>query len=340
MVDQKKVSPQTQFEQFIDTLFAADDLIEIRCIEHTENAGKGHVKQEWYLPKDAKAAWPRLNDWNTKPRVNIYAGVCARSRKGGKKKDVKHGRVLWADLDHVSPEEATQRAGSAGLPLPTMTINSGHGAHIYWKLESLVAPANLEALVGDLAVYINGDKSVKDSSRVMRAPGFQNKKPDMEPAPCHIVSYRPAANYEFKTLRKVIPKAETQRHHSAAPQELSEERQEIISRAMAYVAKAEGVTEGNRNPAAFKLGCALRNDFGLTRDEAWQIIVSWNCLKNRPPLGEGELGKVLDNAGMYAQREPLRLANATPSAQVRPSPSGQLPFPGESGALDELRARP
>jgi len=64
-----------------------------------------------------------------------------RRQKKGTRKYCKQTRVLWADYDNMSQVEVEYRIDNAGLPGPSMMINSGHGIHAYWLLDK---PAGAE----------------------------------------------------------------------------------------------------------------------------------------------------------------------------------------------------
>ena len=68
-------------------------------------------------------------------RLNVYCSANPRNRRGGtKSEDVAVARSVFADLEHVSFEQAVEQIEKARLPKPTMTVNSGHGIHLYWRL--------------------------------------------------------------------------------------------------------------------------------------------------------------------------------------------------------------
>jgi hypothetical protein len=71
-------------------------------------------------------------------RLNVYFGVCPRFGGNGEFDlawQIRTVRVLWADLDHISVEDARQRIAQSGLPQPTAIVNSGNGVHLYWRLD-------------------------------------------------------------------------------------------------------------------------------------------------------------------------------------------------------------
>src|SRR5207248_2434841 len=67
---------------------------------------------------------------------NIYAGANPRKAAQCKSDDgVELARCLFADFDHTTLEDAQARLRSAQLPVPTLTVASGHGVHVYWRFE-------------------------------------------------------------------------------------------------------------------------------------------------------------------------------------------------------------
>ena len=75
-------------------------------------------------------------------KANIFFGVCPRSGRKGQHDlawQIRTVRVLWADIDHVTVAEALQRIQAAGLPEPSIVVNSGNGVHVYWILSEAYA---------------------------------------------------------------------------------------------------------------------------------------------------------------------------------------------------------
>jgi putative DNA primase/helicase len=134
----------SQLVQFINALFARGDWVSIRPIETwTEEQRKRsrvaykhvvHMKTE-YLTERA-SWWTRALHRAKVEKANLFFGVCPRF--GDHYYDcafqVRRVRVLWADLDHCTPEEALARCEKAKLPRPSVVVRSGHGTHLYWIL--------------------------------------------------------------------------------------------------------------------------------------------------------------------------------------------------------------
>lgn len=73
------------------------------------------------------------------------------------------------------------------------------------------------------------------------------------------------------------------------------------ARAILYAGAASGAVEGNRNAAGYSLAARLREKFGLDDADLMDVLSGWN-MKNNPPLDEGELAGIIQNAQRYANR--------------------------------------
>ena len=131
--------------QFLNCLYQPEDLCLLRPIvswtESNRKRSQVLYKDTGYVrPHDAGlplrvAAFLELS---AKKQANLYVGVCPRFGDGQKYDNawqIRTVRCLWADLDHCSTSEALQRIEAAGLPRPSVLVNSGNGAHVYWLLD-------------------------------------------------------------------------------------------------------------------------------------------------------------------------------------------------------------
>ena len=130
---------------FLGALFAESDTILFRPIETWVESGRKRsrvdFKNTYYWP--AKGENLRLLLLShfamaARNRLNLFIGVCPR-RGGNGRYDlawqIRTVRALWADIDHISVEEALDRIARSKLPEPSIVVNSGNGVHIYWLLD-------------------------------------------------------------------------------------------------------------------------------------------------------------------------------------------------------------
>ena len=108
-----------------------------------------------------------------------------RSRE---KADVLEVRRLQLDLDKNGPDSLKQvlaDVNAGQLPAPAAVIRSSRQNYqIVWHTDpSAWTPDTAEDTMRRLAGRYGGDSSVADVARVMRLPGFRNKKPERDDAP-------------------------------------------------------------------------------------------------------------------------------------------------------------
>lgn len=134
----------------------------------------------------ARIAEPSFGEWlhdkNDKELYDVYVGMNAlkpgaRTRT---KEDIHTVRHLYLDLDHDGPAALARIRESELMPGANYTINTSPGKYqLVWKVEN-VSPEQAEALLRVMARTFGGDPAATDSTRVLRIPGFKNRKYETE----------------------------------------------------------------------------------------------------------------------------------------------------------------
>ncbi|MCA9259303.1 MAG: hypothetical protein KDA61_08895, partial [Planctomycetales bacterium] len=137
--------PVAGIQRFINALFNPTDLVHVRPIETFEYDGKPHSKPAYKLIQAVVAfrfytIMAFLLNRAHALYLNLYFGVCPRFYWTEKKTydfswQIRKVNFLWCDIDHATPEEVVARIKAAGLPEPSVLVNSGHGVHAYWRLQ-------------------------------------------------------------------------------------------------------------------------------------------------------------------------------------------------------------
>lgn len=133
-------------KQFLEVIFEPKDWVLYRPIETwIENGLKKsrvdfkNTRHRSATPDSIEHTIPYMLRLSAGTLVNVFFGVCPRFADG-KRFDlawqIRTVRVLWIDIDHVTVGEALERVRKAGLPPPTIVVNSGNGVHLYWKLDT------------------------------------------------------------------------------------------------------------------------------------------------------------------------------------------------------------
>jgi hypothetical protein len=140
-----KVSDCDGTFSFLNALFQPDNAVLFRFIEvwqeDTLKKSKVH-KTKYRLAKDLdNRLLHTMSQYAGTTGSNQFFGVCPRLKDEegfDLACQIPVVRVLWADLDHCTPEEAKLRCEAAGLPPPSIIVHSGHGVHLYWLLDEPV----------------------------------------------------------------------------------------------------------------------------------------------------------------------------------------------------------
>jgi hypothetical protein len=129
-----------------------------------------------------KVAAPQFQEWlrykNEKEACDIYVGMNALKPESHTrtKDDILAIRHIYLDLDHEGPKSLAAIEESELVPRPNYVLSTSPDKfQVVWKVEE-IAPERAEALQQAMAHEFDGDPAATDSSRVLRLPGFANKK--------------------------------------------------------------------------------------------------------------------------------------------------------------------
>ena len=117
--------------------------------------------------------------FNTLVRLNergagIYVPINETDFRGRKAPNIVRVRALFVDLDGQPLDPVL-----AHHPPPHLITETSPGRwHAYWQAKDLALDAFSPSQKALLTLF-KGDKSVHDLPRVMRLPGFCNRKPEL-----------------------------------------------------------------------------------------------------------------------------------------------------------------
>lgn len=215
-----------QIADFVNTLFAPDDIVLVRFIESWEENGKKAKDLEpitqHFKPHDLLENWASVLHTAEKRRKNVFFGVCPRVQAGADKAEhIATVRALWADIDYKDKAtsfstvaEVLDHVATSGLPKPSIVISSGHGAHCYWLLSEPVTMttaeqrAHIKSILASIADRLQSDHTI-DVSRILRLPDTLNRKNERNgttPTPCTVVELDGARRYPLSVFEALKPK--------------------------------------------------------------------------------------------------------------------------------------
>ncbi len=278
---------EKNLDAFINCIFLPADLVEIRLLP-----GR---KSSWHLAKDIPSQLTKLRQENAQGE-NIYFGVNPRTRKGGgKAKDVKLARYVFADFDYTDVATVRERLALMEFPEPTIIINSGHGVHCYWRLTQATADLKRWSQIQKRLIrHLDSDPKVCDAPRIMRMPGFMNHKEP--PVQAKIVEINPARRYSIEEMERVLPLLPASAlsvpipsvpHKHAVGSSTSSS---VDERAIAYVLKCEPSVSGQHgHDRAFTAARAVVYGFDLGVEKGLQVLLAHFNPACQPPWSEAEL---------------------------------------------------
>jgi hypothetical protein len=128
-----------------------------------------------------KAAKPEFQAWLRYKNANgwdIYVGMNPLKKDAWTrtKEDIESIKHVYLDLDHSGPEAIEAIENSGVVPKPNYVLNSSPDKYqVVWKVEGMNLE-EAECLLHAMAHEFGGDPAATDATRVLRVPGFANKK--------------------------------------------------------------------------------------------------------------------------------------------------------------------
>jgi hypothetical protein len=280
--------------EFLGAVFKPSDLALIRVIEVWTTADckkKSRIVRTQHLTVEDLASpetWQRFLQIAERSKANLFFGVCPRTRPNADKaRDIRLVRVLWADLDHCTPEEALRRCADAALPPPSVVVNSGHGVHLYWLLlepyqiddhepnatsDALSLKAErIQAILKGISGAIAGDHC-QDLARILRLPSTMNRKNQRNgeaPVPCELTQCEPARRYPLSVFEAfAAPTAAPAPTSAPEPRgpHLSPRHKQRLDELV-----RECATAADRSKADFAL-CAWAIENSIDQEVVWQQV--------------------------------------------------------------------
>ena len=237
-----------------------------------------------------------LKTWNNK-------GYCVSviiNGQGQADENVKTGRAIFFEHDDLPKQEQLELWKKLGLPEPTLQVDTGNKSiHSYWVLDKSVPVGDWKKLQSDLLDFSNGDRSIKNPAKPMRAPGFRHQKTGDV---VKIVS-KSGKKYGYTKLRELIPVVEKEKptlftqatNVQGIPLEncLSKDDRSLIN---------GGTSQGGRNNTGAKLargiiGTAKRLDYlGHNYTGNPRQLFGDYCSRCSPALSDKEAEQIWQSA--------------------------------------------
>ena len=163
-----------------------------------------------------KASSPEFQAWLRYKNANgadIYVGMNALQRHASTrtKDDIEKISHVYLDLDHGGATSLEALENSDLVPRPNYVLNTSPDRfQVVWKVERMTIE-EAESLNRAMVREFDGDPAATDSTRVLRLPGFSNKKYEAD----FYVQARTESTqtYHLRDFKLRIDSHDAPRHH-------------------------------------------------------------------------------------------------------------------------------
>src|SRR6267154_1224654 len=164
-----------------------------------------------------KASSPEFQAWLRYKNANgsdIYIGMnpLRQDASTRTKEDIESIRHVYLDLDNGGPEALESVENSSAVPKPNYVLTSSPGKfQVVWRVEGM-SLEEAEGLLHAMVREFGGDPAATDATRVLRLPGFANKKYDQDFYVQARVEF--TETYHLRDFKVPIDSQDAPRHHN------------------------------------------------------------------------------------------------------------------------------
>jgi RepB DNA-primase from phage plasmid len=165
--------------EYVLALFEPEDTVAVLA----RNRRTGQTVQR--ITSAETVASPEFQSWLRRENTagaDIFIGMNplkdgAYARTKGNIREIRH---IYLDIDTAGHEALEAIRHSPEVPTPNFVLDTSRDKHqVVWKVEGL-DQEQAESMLRTMADQFGGDSAATDSTRVLRLPGFSNKKYDEE----------------------------------------------------------------------------------------------------------------------------------------------------------------
>ncbi|MGH9406627.1 MAG: DNA-primase RepB domain-containing protein [Terriglobia bacterium] len=162
-------------EEYILRNFDRSDRIAVLVLNREKNTKTQRVVTAEALATERWQAW--LRGENARG-ANVYISYNAlrEDTRNRTKADIAAIRHVYLDLDRDGERSLAAIQASKEIPQPNYVLSTSPGKYqVIWKVEG-ISQGQAESLQRRMVEAFGGDPAATDSTRVLRLPGFNNKK--------------------------------------------------------------------------------------------------------------------------------------------------------------------
>ena len=177
---EKHFTPQSlSASEYVLSLFEPADELAIL----TRNRRTGRTVQRIATAETITS--PQFQGWlrsENADGADIFVGMnpIKNGANSRTKENIREIRHLYLDLDRGGENGLDAIRNSPDVPAPNFILDTSPDKHqVVWRVEGLAIEES-EAMLRAMAAQFGGDPAATDSTRVLRLPGFANRKYDAE----------------------------------------------------------------------------------------------------------------------------------------------------------------
>src|SRR5579863_1582162 len=162
-------------EEYIRRNFEASDRLAVVIINRQESKVQQRVETAEVIAGEKYQAWLRHENARGSD-IYLSQNALRETATGRTKAEIAAIRHVYLDLDHEGPQALAAIEASSAVPKPSYVIASSPGKYqVIWRVEGMTQD-QAEALQRSMVQQFGADPAATDSARVLRLPGFINKK--------------------------------------------------------------------------------------------------------------------------------------------------------------------
>jgi hypothetical protein len=232
-------------------------------------------------------------------KFNHLRGVYFAPNAGGNSDaEITRFNAVFVERDDLPIEEQHRILDDCPLAV-SIRVETKKSVHAYWLLKESCAADEWRDVQKRLIAYFDGDKSIKNPSRVMRLPFYmhltynEHATGNYDYKPVELVQFNPEIRYSIDELKEEFPAVEKSDDSSAG------------------IVVSEIIGNGNRNNELFSLAGGLRRK-GLGENEILATLREVNRTRVKPPLPETEIASIAKSVLRYTPEDSVFDQTAKP----------------------------
>jgi hypothetical protein len=285
---------------FVKLLFEPGDLLCFGFLDGSKNWKQVFRVYEIAIQPEFMAKLHESNEAGN----NVYVAMNAYQGPKRTERNISAVRTVWAEIDQNGRENLNKVFASTIVPEPIIvTETSPDKFHAIWKTENMAVEES-KVLLKAICMEFNGDSNAIDAARVLRLPGFKNRKYEDLP---EVEVVHLSENTSRRALREFHLAPEKVRDTPAPPKSsvslAPRSEEETAKRVGEIFAKGQRVLEGGRNSNLTSVAGKLHN-LGLSLQDLEYQLSLYNDQFHVPPLDSNEVRTIACSIDKTAIQDP------------------------------------